>query len=171
MENTIFIEKSYIVASILNIKSKVFNEEFTKFDELNYISDQIQRKLNEQNYMAIILDKIDTDYFDISDVIKINKSKGLSIESIINRYQGYLKLDILLLINNKEMLLEYLSNFKSLESINKTFNIMAVPCHSSFIVAPDKKEKFINQKPNLEVRQKMEEMGPVLKKLIKSNKK
>ena len=109
MANTIFIEKSYIAASILNAKSKCLRKEFTTLEELNYISNQFQKKLNEQNFNAIILDKIDTDYFDVSDVIKINKSKGLSLESIINRYQGYLDLDILLLIWNKETILDYLN--------------------------------------------------------------
>ncbi len=45
--------------------------------------------------MQLFSDRIDTDYFDISDVIKVNKSKALSLESIIARYQGYLYLDIL----------------------------------------------------------------------------
>jgi len=177
MANTIFIEKSYIAASILNVKYKFLNEDFVTIEELNYISDKFQKKLNEQNFDAIILDKIDTDYFDISDIIKINKSKGLSFESIINHYQGYLDLGILLLIWNKETILNYL------EEIKTNFDVMAVPYRRTFVVARDKTEEFLNQKPNHEIRQQQKEMvekfrknilveeGPVLTKTIKPLKK
>lgn len=186
MANTIFIEKSYIVASILNVKSECLRKEFITLEELNYISNQFQRKLNEQNFDAIILDKIDTDFFDVSDIIKINKSKGLSIESIINRYQGYLDLDILLLIWNKEIILDYLSEFKAIESINEdkqTFDVMAVPCRRAFVVAPEKAEEFKKQTNSPEDRAFVRELAetfrknnlveerPVLKKTRKPDKK
>ena len=184
MANTIFIEKSYIAASILNVKSKYLRKEFITLEELNYISNQFQKKLNEQNFNAIIFDRIDTDYFDISDVIKVNKSKGLSLESIIARYQGYLDLDILSLIWNKDTIFYYLVELKKIGSINEdkqTFDVMAVPCDRAFVISPDKTEEFLNVKPNPEIRQQQEEMakrfrinnlveeGPVLKKTRKSD--
>lgn len=144
---SVFIEKSYIAALILNVKSKYLRKEFITLEELNYISNQFQKKLNEQNFNAIILDRIDTDYFDISDVIKINKSKGLSLESILTRYQGYLDLDILLLIWNKDTIFDYLSELKKIESINEDkqiFDVMAVPCSRAFVVRADKAEEFKN---------------------------
>ena len=119
MTNTIFIEKSYIAASILNVKSKYLKQEFITFKELSYIFEQFQKKLNEQRINAIILDRIDTDYFDISNVVKINKSKSLSLESIIARYQGYLDLDILLLIWNEETIFDFLVELKTFESVNE----------------------------------------------------
>ena len=48
MANTIFIEKSYIAASILNVKSKYLRKEFITLEELNYISNQIQKQINEE---------------------------------------------------------------------------------------------------------------------------
>lgn len=185
MANTIFLEKSYIIASILNVKSKYLRKDFVTIEELNYISNQFQKKLNEENFDAIILDNIDLDYFDVSDVIKINKSQGLSLESVINRYQGYLDLDILLLIWNKETVLNYLTEFILIKSIDKqqNFEILAVPCDRAFVVSPEKTEEFKNQKANLEVEQKIEEIidklrinnlvndGHVLKKTKKQNKK
>ena len=182
MENTIFIEKSYIAASILNFKSKYLRKEFITLEELNYISNQFQKKLNEQNFNAIILDRIDTDYFDVSDVIKINKSKGLSLESIIARYQGYLDLDILLLIWNKETIFDYLIELKKIESINEdkqTFDVMAVPRKRPFVVTSEKAEEFKNSKNTPEEsafvkelaetfrKNNLVEEGPVLKKTRK----
>ena len=182
MENTIFIEKSYIAASILNVKSKYLRKEFITLEELNYISNQFQKKLNEQNFNAIILDRIDTDYFDVSDVIKINKSKGLSLESIIARYQGYLDLDILLLIWNKETIFDYLIELKKIESINEdkqTFDVMAVPRKRPFVVTSEKAEEFKNSKNTPEEsafvkelaetfrKNNLVEEGPVLKKTRK----
>lgn len=43
MKKTIFIEKSYIVASIINVKSKYFKNDFVTFEELNYIAEQFQK--------------------------------------------------------------------------------------------------------------------------------
>lgn len=126
MTNTIFIEKSYIAASILNVKSKYLKQEFITFEELSYISEQFQKKLNEQKINAIILDRIDADYFDISNVVKINKSKSLSLESIITRYQGYLDLDILLLIWNEETIFDFLVELKTFESVNEDKQISFV---------------------------------------------
>lgn len=126
MINTIFIENSYIAASILNVKSKYLKQEFITFEELSYISEQFQKKLNEQKINAIILDRIDTDYFDISNVVKINKSKSLSLESIITRYQGYLDLDILLLIWNEETIFDFLVELKTFESVNEDKQISFV---------------------------------------------
>ena len=126
MTNTIFIEKSYIAASILNVKSKYLKQEFITFEELSYISEQFQKKLNEQKINAIILDRIDADYFDISNVIKINKSKSLSLESIITRYQGYLDLDILLLIWNEETIFDFLVELKTFKSVNEDKQISFV---------------------------------------------
>ena len=186
MANTIFIEKSYIAASILNVKSKYLRKEFITLEELNYISNQFQKKLNEQNINAIIFDRIDTDYFDISDVIKVNTSKGLSLESIIARYQGYLDLDILLLIWNKDTIFYYLVELKKLNQFNEdkhTFDVMAVPCNRAFVVSPDKTEAFLSIKPNPEIRQQQKEMsetfrrnnlveeGPIFKKTRNPNKK
>ena len=58
----------------------------------------------------------------------------------------------------------------------KKFDVLAVPCDRTFVVAPEQVEEFKNLKPNAEVRQQTEEMaeefrvnnitgkGPVLEK-------
>lgn len=124
MPKAVFLEKSYIVASILNFKNKYLNEDFVTFQELNYISNQIQKQINEQKLNAVILDNIDSDYFEISNVIIANRSKDISLESLIARYQGYLDLNLLLIIWNDERLFNYLSEFMSIkiEEMTKKFN-------------------------------------------------
>lgn len=142
MLNTIFIEKSYIVSSILNAKSKHLRKEYITLEELNYISDCFQKKLNELNINAVILDKIDADYFDVSDVIKINKSKGLSLDSIINRYQGYLDLDILLLIWDEETILGYLSELKEIKTKNDNKKDFKIKLRNNSIIIQKNNQGF-----------------------------
>ena len=115
MENTIFIEKSYIVSSILYFKRKFLGKNFVTIEELNYVSSKLEQDMNNHNINAIILDEIDNYYFDISDVIKVNVSNSLSLENLISRYQGYLSLEILSLIWNEKIILNYLYEFKMLD--------------------------------------------------------
>ncbi len=122
MENTIFIEKSYIVSSILYFKRKFLGKNFVTIEELNYVSSKLEQDMNNHNINAIILDEIDNYYFDISDVIKVNVSNGLSLENLISRYQGYLSLEILSLIWNEKIILNYLYKFKMLDD-RKIFDV------------------------------------------------
>ena len=115
MENTIFIEKSYIVSSILYFKRKFLGKNFVTIEELNYVSSKLEQDMNNHNINAIILDEIDNYYFDISDIIKVNVSNGLSLENLISRYQGYLSLEILSLIWKEKIILNYLYEFKMLD--------------------------------------------------------
>lgn len=115
MENIIFIEKSYIVSSILYFKRKFLGKNFVTIEELNYVSSKLEQDMNNHNINAIILDEIDNYYFDISDVIKVNVSNDLSLENLISRYQGYLSLEILSLIWNEKIILNYLYEFKMLD--------------------------------------------------------
>lgn len=121
MENTIFIEKSYIASSILYFKRKFLEKNFVTIEELNYVSSRLEQDMNNHNIKIVILDKIDNYYFDISDVIKVNVSNGLSLESLISRYQGYLSLEILSLIWNEKIISKYLYEFKMLDD-RKTFD-------------------------------------------------
>lgn len=122
MENTIFIEKSYIVSSILYFKREFLGNNFVTIEELNYVSSKLEQDMNNHNINAIILDEIDNYYFDISDVIKVNVSNGLSLENLISRYQGYLSLEILSLIWNEKIILNYLYKFKMLDD-RKIFDV------------------------------------------------
>lgn len=154
MENTIFIDKSYIVASTLNVKIKQLKEDYVTKEEVNYVSNEIQKILNEQNLNAIITDNIDSQYFEVSNVISINKSNGLSLESIINRYQGYLGLDILTLIWNENNIMSYL---KTLDEEPCNFTIL--PSNRMIVVSKEKLLEAKKVKPAPEVLALMQELG------------
>lgn len=95
---TFFMEKSYIVAAILCTKDKKFRKGFVTIEEANCISALVQKEFNRKNLNVCIIDNIDKDYFEIIDgVIIINSHKNLDLNSIQQRYQGYVpNLNILL---------------------------------------------------------------------------
>lgn len=41
--------------------------------------------------------------------------------------------------------------------IHQSFEALAVPCDSTFVISADKRDEFLSQKPNLEIRQRNEE--------------
>ena len=45
----------------------------------------------------------------------------------------------------------------------KQLTVIAVPCSRAFVVAPEKREEFKNQKPNPEIRRQKEEILQTLK--------
>lgn len=149
MANKIFLEKSYILVSILNVKKKYFSQDFVTIKELNYISSKFQEKLNKQNYNVSILDKVDSEYFDGYDLIKVNESNGLSLESIIGYYYGYLDLSILYLIWDEEVILNYLSEFSVIQS---DYDVVAIPCSRAFVVSDKWSREFKNKESNLNAR-------------------
>lgn len=95
---TFFMEKSYIVAAILCTKEKNFRKRFVTIEEANCIGDLVQREFNRKNLNVCIIDNIDKDYFEIIDgVIVINSHNNFDLNSIQQRYQGYVpNLNILL---------------------------------------------------------------------------
>ena len=58
---TIYIDMSYIVASILVIKSKYYNETHCTFKECNAVTNELRKKL----YNVVINNNIDDHYFKI----------------------------------------------------------------------------------------------------------
>ena len=46
---------------------------------------------------------------------------------------------------------------QSKNSIHQNFDVLAVPCDRAFVVTADKREEFLSQKPNFQIRQKNEE--------------
>ena len=133
MNKTIFIEKSYIVASILNTKNKYLNSNFTTLEEVNYISTKIQQELNKEKIGAIILDSIDPNYFNVLETITINKDADLTLESIVAHYKGYLDLEILLLIWNEKMMLNYLKEFMVNQN-KQQFDILDMHCSNEVVL-------------------------------------
>lgn len=112
---TVFMEKSYVVASILATKQRYLNQSFVTSEECNQISNILQKRYNEENLNVCIMDDIDLGYFNIVDgVITLNKSKNIDIESIKQRYQGYIpNINILLLVWDNKFILENLRILKA----------------------------------------------------------
>lgn len=78
---TIFMPKTYVIASLMKIKKKYFNESFVTFKELNIISNKIQTEFNEQNINAIITDNIDKEFYKLEEVIVLNNTSLEEIET------------------------------------------------------------------------------------------
>jgi len=75
-----FIESSYVVTHIFQVKKKYFNEYFVTLEEYHTVIKFLQQKLD----YGIITDKIDRNYFDVlTDIIVLQKGIDLiDIESI-----------------------------------------------------------------------------------------
>lgn len=55
----VFVDKTYVVASIMRVKRNFLNESFVTYKELEYVSSKLQAAFNEASINAIIVDKID----------------------------------------------------------------------------------------------------------------
>lgn len=83
-----FIEKSYVLASIFRVKMNEFRESFVTCEELNEITRLIQKRFNDDNINAIIVDEIDYEYYEFNEVYVINKKEDKNIIDILNRFFG-----------------------------------------------------------------------------------
>ena len=68
MNSTIFIEKSYVIASIMQIKKEFLDEQFVTFAEANVIKRNLQNEFNNKSLNVCITDEIDPNYFSIQMV-------------------------------------------------------------------------------------------------------
>ena len=163
MANTIFIEKSYIAASILNVKSKYLRKEFITLEELNYISNQFQKKLNEMaTEWSFIKIKL-TNEFGIrwEHLIKIyyyedfpeyhsgwltSIRKGLEHVSKIkgkNKYPSFDSLYKLLWEDEEDTLQDFHNN--TVTDINKSYDKLPKITNSNFEGVKDFMQKFTVQ--------------------------
>ena len=112
-KKTEFIEKGYIVASILNVKNKYFGEQFVDYKELSCVTNVLQHYLIKNNVKAIITNDIDTSFYKAdSSVVTLNKN---SLQSVVDHYQGYCSLDALKIIWDEKLVLNLLINFKTIQ--------------------------------------------------------
>lgn len=111
---TFFLEKSYVIASIFVTKQLYLRENFVTIEECNEISNILQKRYNEKNLNVCIIDNIDPEYFTITDgVITLNKNKNVDVQSIKQRYQGYIpNIDILLVLWDNKFILENIKMLK-----------------------------------------------------------
>ena len=104
-----FIEKSYVLASIFNVKINIFKQSFVTCEELNQITWLIQKRFNEDNLHAVITDEIDYEYYEFNGVYVINKKEDKNIIDVLNRFLGACyHPEILSYIWNEEFILDSL---------------------------------------------------------------
>lgn len=110
---TCFIEKSYVVAAILHTKNKKKRENHVTIEEVNGVANVLQKEYNKKDLNVCITDVIDEEYFKREeDIIVINKDKGLSLESIRQRYQGYIPNNVLTVLWDEEIIIDAISKVK-----------------------------------------------------------
>ena len=86
-----FIEGSCLVSSIMNVKSKYFDENFVKSEEFHYIKNKIQGRINNSGLHCVITDLIDNIYFYIQDgIIICNKKNSITVEDAIEHFEMYI---------------------------------------------------------------------------------
>ncbi len=117
MNDTFFMGKTYVVASIMKTKSKHFNENFVTYEELNCISNELQKKYNEKNIPVCIVEGYNRSYFVYNEVILLNKLNDVAtIEGIENRYKGFCpSLDVLKILWDDKYILSLLIDIKQEE--------------------------------------------------------
>ena len=104
---TCFMEKSYVVAAILHTKNKKKRENHVTIEEVNGVANVLQKEYNKKDLNVCITDVIDEEYFKSQEnIIVINKEKGLSLDSIRQRYQGYISYNILTVLWNEAFITE-----------------------------------------------------------------
>lgn len=108
------MEKSYVIASIFKTKHLHFRENFVTLKECNVISRLLQKEYNNRNINVCITNAIDNDYFKVfNGIIVLNKDKKIDLQSIEQRYQGYVSnFDILLELWNDEFVLKNLKELR-----------------------------------------------------------
>lgn len=103
---TKFIENSYVIAAIMKINNKYFNKNYISRRQLNTLAWDIQKRFNEQNINALFVENIDKDYFeDYGDIIMLSDNYINNIESIEQRFQAYLPMEILSIIWDEKFIL------------------------------------------------------------------
>lgn len=109
------MEKSYVIASIFKTKHLHFRESFVTLKECNVISVLLQKEYNNRNINVCITSDIDNNYFKVlNGIIVLNKDKNIDLQSIEQRYQGYIpNIDVLLNLWNHEFILKILKELRS----------------------------------------------------------
>lgn len=114
-----FIEKSYVLASIFRVKINFFKQFFVTSEELNEITWLIQKRFNDNDVNAVITDDIDFEYYQFNEVYVINKMEDKNIIDVLNRFLGSChQPEILSYIWDEKFILDSLINRKE-ENLNK----------------------------------------------------
>lgn len=113
---TIFIEKSYMVASIMKFNRKYLQENYISKRQLKVLIWDMQKRFNEQNINALFVDDIDYSYFvDCGDIIMLHDDYIYDFEGVEQRFQAYLPIDILSIIWDEKLIASnVIDNFQNI---------------------------------------------------------
>lgn len=109
--NTIFINKGFIIASIIKIKEKYFEECFATFKEVNIITRELQQLCNKQ-VNTCIKDEVDNRYINIYNGI-YTLSEDISSLELKDIYESYCPLEIAPIIFSENIIYEYILMIKT----------------------------------------------------------
>lgn len=118
MAKTFFIEKDYVVATIMYFKEKHFGEKFVTLKELNYVTSEMQKVFNKKGINACITSSIGCDHFNTAGSVILKKVTIFFIEKF---YKAYAPLDILKVVWDHKFIAEKLYELKKeeLEALEK----------------------------------------------------
>lgn len=86
-----WLEKSFVIASIIGTKNNHYGESFATFEEVNTLQGLLQKKLNR--YDVLITDAVSEDYFAIYDGVYV--LKNITVKGLLDRYMGYFPVNML----------------------------------------------------------------------------
>ena len=111
----VFVDKTYVVASIMRVKRNFLNESFVTYKELEYVSSKLQNIFNKESISAIIVDKIDQGYYKIGDVISLNCDNGVCLDKIVDASFMALPCVVLNALYTDDYIYNLLINFRQEE--------------------------------------------------------
>ena len=119
MNGTFFMESSFVIASIISIKIKYFQEYYVTFQEINVIKEKLHKVYRDNNIGVVITDSIDKSCFDLGEVIVFNKKNDIDLYDIEYRYKSYYpSKDIYNVLWDEELILNYVVELKE-RNLNK----------------------------------------------------
>lgn len=117
MAETFLLEKNYVIATIMCFKNEKFGEDFVTQSELNYVTNEMQKRFNKENVNACITSAIWCDHFKLEGVIL----KKISMQFVEEFYKAHAPIDILKVVWDHKFIAEKLYELKKeeLEALEK----------------------------------------------------
>ena len=78
----LFIDRTYVLAFILDLKELYFNEYSVSPTELYYVSENLNKEFESAGIKAYIINAVDNYYYNIDGDIKLRK--GFDTEQVVN---------------------------------------------------------------------------------------
>ncbi len=101
-----YINQDYIITTIMDCKQTFFNEKYITYEELNIVKDLIQKRFNEENIGALITDEINSNCFDMKEVILLKKDWN----QVRNNFGYFPNIEIARILLDKSFILNSLIN-------------------------------------------------------------